>query len=84
MDLPDANPDRVRQQLSDLGLIPEEWGGANLFTEISALRGEGIDKLLENILLQAELLDLKATTRPARWAAWWSPPWISAAASWPR
>ena len=60
MDLPDANPDRVRQQLSDFDLIPEEWGGATLFTEISALQGEGIDKLLENILLQAELLDLRA------------------------
>ncbi len=60
IDLPDANPDRVRQQLSDFDLIPEEWGGATLFTEISALRGDGIDVLLENILLQAELLELKA------------------------
>ena len=60
IDLPDARPERVRQQLSGHDLISEEWGGNTLFNEISALRGTGIDKLLENILLQAELLELKA------------------------
>jgi translation initiation factor IF-2 len=59
-DLPDANPERVMQQLSDLGLMPEEWGGSTLYCQISALRKEGIDELLDTILLQAELLELKA------------------------
>ena len=60
IDLPDANVERVRQQLSGHDLISEEWGGNTLFNEISALQGHGIDKLLDNILLQAELLELKA------------------------
>ncbi|MFW5683822.1 MAG: translation initiation factor IF-2 [Spirochaetota bacterium] len=60
VDLPDANPDRVKQQLSDLDLMPEDWGGSTLFVEVSALKGTGIDDLLETILLQSELLELKA------------------------
>lgn len=60
VDLPEANPDRIRQQLSEYDLIPEEWGGNTLFNEISALKHEGIDDLLDNILLQAELLELEA------------------------
>ena len=60
IDLPDANPDRVKQQLSDLDLMPEEWGGSTLFADISALKGEGIEQLLEAILLQSEILELKA------------------------
>ena len=60
IDLPDANPERVRQQLSAHDLISEEWGGSTLFSEISALHGSGIDELLDSILLQAELLELKA------------------------
>ena len=60
IDLPDANKERVRQQLAGHDLISEDWGGNTLFNEISALQGIGIDKLLENILLQAELLELKA------------------------
>lgn len=59
-DLPEANPDRVKQQLSDLGLMPEEWGGQTLYCEISALKKIGIDDLLDTILLQAEMLELKA------------------------
>ncbi len=59
-DLPDAKPERVMQQLSDKGLLPEEWGGDTLYCEISAKEKKGIDKLLENILLQAEVLELKA------------------------
>ena len=59
-DLPDGKPDRVKQQLGDHGLIPEEWGGDTLYIPISALTGEGIDRLLESITLQAELLELKA------------------------
>jgi translation initiation factor IF-2 len=60
MDKPEANPDRVKSQLSDLGLMPEDWGGQTMFVELSALRKEGIDKLIDAILLQAEVLDLKA------------------------
>ena len=60
MDLPDANPERIKQQLSGHELIAEDWGGSTLFNEISALQDTGIDKLLDNILLQAELLNLKA------------------------
>jgi translation initiation factor IF-2 len=60
IDKPDANPDKVKSQLSDLGLIPEEWGGQTMFVELSALKKEGIDKLIDCILLEAELLDLKA------------------------
>lgn len=59
-DKPDANPDRVRQELTEYGVIPEEWGGQNMFVNISAKKGEGIDELLETILLQAEVLELKA------------------------
>jgi translation initiation factor IF-2 len=60
MDKPEANPDRVKSQLSELGLQPEEWGGQTMFVEISALRKEGIDKLIDAILVEAEMQDLKA------------------------
>ncbi len=60
IDLPDANVDRVKKELSEYDLIPEEWGGNTLFSEVSALKKIGIDSLLENILLQAEMLELKA------------------------
>ena len=60
VDLPDANPDRIRQQLSDYDLVPEAWGGHTLYCEISALKRTGISELLEAIILQAELLELKA------------------------
>jgi translation initiation factor IF-2 len=65
-DLPDAQPDRVRQQLADHGLIPEEWGGDTIYVNVSALKGENIDKLLESISVSAEVLELKASpTKPA-------------------
>jgi len=60
IDLPDANPDRVKQQLSDLDLIPEEWGGNTIFVEVSAKRKVGLEDLLEMILLQAEILELQS------------------------
>ena len=60
IDLPEANPDRVKQQLSELDLMPEDWGGSTLYAEISALKGEGIQELLETIFLQSEVLELKA------------------------
>ncbi len=59
-DKPDANPDRVRQELVEYGVIPEEWGGQNMFVNVSARQKTGIDDLLETILLQADVLELKA------------------------
>ncbi|MBE6344496.1 MAG: translation initiation factor IF-2 [Spirochaetaceae bacterium] len=61
IDKPEANPDRVKTQLSELGLVPEDWGGDTQFVHISALKKEGLDDLLEAILLQAEVLELTAT-----------------------
>jgi translation initiation factor IF-2 len=60
VDKPEANPDRVKAQLAELGLNPEEWGGDTQFVHISALKKEGIDDLLDAILLQAEVLELRA------------------------
>ncbi|WP_241154432.1 translation initiation factor IF-2 [Staphylospora marina] len=60
MDKLEANPDRVKQQLMEYELVPEEWGGETIFVPVSALTGQGIDELLEMILLQAEILELKA------------------------
>ncbi len=67
IDKPNADPEKVKRQLSEHGIIPEEWGGHNLFVEISAKRRQGIEELLEAILLQAEMLDLKANPdKPGR------------------
>src|SRR5206468_11921484 len=60
MDHPNANAMKVRQQLQEKGLVPDDWGGETIFVECSALTKQGIDKLLEMILLQADLLELKA------------------------
>ncbi len=60
MDKVDANPDRIKQQLSEYGLQPEEWGGDTQFVPVSALKGDGIDELLEAVVLQAEFLELTA------------------------
>ena len=60
IDKPGANPDRVRQELTEYGVIPEEWGGQNMFVNISAKQKIGIDELLETVLLQADVLELKA------------------------
>jgi translation initiation factor IF-2 len=59
-DHPNANPMKVRQQLQEKGLAPDEWGGETIFVDVSALTKQGVDKLLEMILLQADLLELKA------------------------
>ena len=65
MDKPSANPDRVMQELTEHGLVPEAWGGDTIFVPISALKGEGIDELLEMILLTAEVAELKANPKRA-------------------
>lgn len=67
IDKPDANPDKLKAEAAELGFTPLEWGGEYEFVHISAKTGEGIDDLLETILLQAEILDLKANpNHPAR------------------
>ncbi|RLB04664.1 MAG: translation initiation factor IF-2 [Deltaproteobacteria bacterium] len=67
IDKPNANPDRVKRELAEHGLIPEEWGGDTTMVEVSAKKNIGIDDLLEMILLQAEILELKANpNKPAR------------------
>jgi translation initiation factor IF-2 len=60
IDKPGADPDRVKRELSELGLVPEDWGGDTIFVEVSAKEGTGIDELLELMTLQAELLELSA------------------------
>ncbi|OGT64627.1 MAG: translation initiation factor IF-2 [Gammaproteobacteria bacterium RIFCSPHIGHO2_12_FULL_45_9] len=67
IDKPEADPDRIRVELSQHGVIAEDWGGENMFQNLSAKTGQGVDELLDRILLQAEVLDLKAIpTGPAR------------------
>ncbi len=60
MDKPSANPDRVKQELSNYNLVPEEWGGKTIFVSLSALTGKGVEELLEMILLTAELENYRA------------------------
>lgn len=60
IDKPEADPDRVKNELSQYGILPEEWGGESQFVHVSAKAGTGIDDLLDAILLQAEVLELKA------------------------
>ncbi len=70
IDKPGADPNRVKQQLSEYGLIPEEWGGQTIFVEVSAKKRLGIENLLEMLLLQAEIMELKANPfKPARGVA---------------
>jgi len=60
MDKPGANPERIKQQLTEYGLLPEEWGGDTVICPISALTGEGIDNLLDMVILSAEMAELRA------------------------
>ncbi len=67
MDKPEADPERVQNELSSFEVIPEEWGGDTMFVNISAKAGTGIDNLLESILLQAEVMELKSVSEgPAK------------------
>ena len=67
VDHPNANPLKVRQQLQEQGLVSDEWGGDTIFVDVSALTKQGVDKLLEMVLFQADLLELKANpTRRAK------------------
>ncbi|MGA8179629.1 MAG: translation initiation factor IF-2 [Desulfobacterales bacterium] len=60
IDKTNANPERVKRELADVGVVPEDWGGDTIFVEVSAKENRGIDDLLEMVLLQAEILELKA------------------------
>ena len=60
MDKPTANPDKIKEQLTKYDLIPEEWGGETVICPISAKTGQGLDNLLEMVILTAEVLELKA------------------------
>jgi translation initiation factor IF-2 len=60
IDKPNADPERVRRELGEQGLVPDDWGGDTLFVNVSAITGEGVDRLIESIQLQSELLELKA------------------------
>lgn len=60
IDKPDSTPDRIKSKLAELGLQPEEWGGDTMYHHVSALKKQGLDKLLEGVLLQAEVKELKA------------------------
>jgi translation initiation factor IF-2 len=63
VDKPQAEPDRVKRELGEQGLLPEEWGGDTLFVNVSAVTGEGVDRLLEAIQLQSEILELRANPK---------------------
>ena len=65
MDLAGANPDRIKQQLTEYDIVPEEWGGETIVCPISAKTGAGVDELLENLVLQAEVQELKANPNRA-------------------
>ncbi len=60
IDKPEADAEKVKQELTKYGVIPEEWGGQNIFVPVSARTGQGVDQLLDSILLQSEVLELKA------------------------
>ncbi len=62
IDKPEADAERVKQELTKYGVIPEEWGGENIFVPVSARTGQGVDQLIDSVLLQAEVLELKAPT----------------------
>ena len=63
IDKPQSDPERVKRELGELGLVPEEWGGDTIFVNVSAVTGEGVEKLIEAIQLQSEILELKANAR---------------------
>ena len=84
IDKPEANPDRsCRNCLSRRGRS-EEWGGDTMFVQVSAKTGDGIDKLLEAVLLQAEVLELKAVQTGWRAASSSNPAWTRGVGRWPR
>ena len=85
MDKPGANPERIKQELAENGLLPEDWGGDAITVPISALKGDGIKELLEMVLMVAEVEELKAN--PNRRAIWglllWAATWSEWCAEFP-
>lgn len=79
IDKPGANPDHIKEELSHQGLISEDWGGDVIMVPISAKKRIGLDDLLDNILLLAEMEELKANPRREATASSWKPSWIRAA-----
>lgn len=65
IDKPDANSERVKKQLADLGFLPEDWGGSTVFVEVSAKERQGLDLMLEMILLVSDIQELKANPKRA-------------------
>ncbi|MEX1099345.1 MAG: translation initiation factor IF-2 [Bacteriovoracaceae bacterium] len=63
MDKEGANPERIKQELTEYELVPEDWGGDTMFVPISALKGDGVDELLESVKLQAEMMELKESPK---------------------
>ena len=83
IDKPEADLDRIKNDLAGRDVIPEEWGGDTQFVPVSAKVGTGVDELLEAVLLQAEVLELKATPSAPAVVSWSSPAWTRAVARWP-
>jgi len=81
IDKPEALPDRVKKQLADRGLMPEDWGGTTVFVDVSAKKRTNLNLLMEMICLVADLQELKANPQPP---LWWKPRLIADAALWPR
>ncbi|MBT4762498.1 MAG: translation initiation factor IF-2 [Bdellovibrionaceae bacterium] len=67
MDVQGANPEKITQQLTEFELVPEEWGGDTMFCQVSALKGDGVQELLDQVQLQAEVLELKANPALSGW-----------------
>ena len=82
IDKPNADPERVKRELANEGVVSEEWGGDVLFAEVSAKKGIGIPDLLEKILLQAEVLDLKAHRESRPRAGSSNPAWTKGGGRW--
>ena len=76
MDKPSANIDRVKQELTEYELIPEDWGGSTIFVPVSAKTGEGLEDLMEMIALTAEVMELKANQTAVQEVLYWKQNWI--------
>ena len=78
MDKPTANPERVKEQLTKYEIVPEDWGGETACIPVSAATGAGIQDLLERIVLEAEVMELKANPNRRARVPLWKPAWIRA------
>ena len=83
IDKPDANPDRVKRELADLGLMPEDWGGTTVTVDVSAKKRQNLDLLLEMLLLVADIASSRPTRSGRRWARCSKPSSTRGADRWP-